>query len=111
MIDFENFIKELKKYNQYIESQYEILKRALRDAEHKFETENLDMYSSWKVGKDNQNIQRRRRKFKNDQDKIKYILERNFSDCTMNMVSNYIKGKEQEEPTYMARYLDYLFDK
>jgi hypothetical protein len=110
MMNFEDYIKNLKDYDRYICAQFEVLKRALRDAEHKLEIEDLDMYSSWKVGKDIQAIQRRRRKLKNDQDKIKYILEHNFVDCTTNMISNYIKERESNEPTYMARYLDYLFE-
>jgi len=110
MMNFEQYIKDLKEYDRYIDVQFEVLKRALRDAEHKFETENLDMYTSWKVGKDIQKIQQRRRKLKVDQDKIHYILERNFVDCTTSMISNYIKERETDEPTYMARYLDYLYE-
>lgn len=111
ILNFEQYIKQLKEYDKYIDVQLEVLKRALRDTEHKFELENLDMYSSWKIGKDIQSIQKRRRKLKNDQEMIKYMMERNFMDCTMNMISSYIESKQTEEPTYMSRYLEYLFEK
>jgi hypothetical protein len=91
--------------------QLEVLKRALRDAEHKFELENLDMYTSWLVGKDIQKIQLRRRKLKNDQEIIKFILNQKIENLNFNIISNFIKEKENSEPTYKARYLDYLFEK
>jgi hypothetical protein len=110
-IDFENYVINLLKYNKYIDVQLEVLKRALRDAEHKFELENLDMYTSWLVGKDIQKIQLRRRKLKNDQEIIKFILNQKIENLNFNIISNFIKEKENSEPTYKARYLDYLFEK
>lgn len=110
-LDFENYIISLQKYDKYIDIQMEVLKRALRDAEHKFELENLDMYTSWQVGKDIQKIQQRRRKLKNDQEIIKYIMSQKIENLSFNIVSNFIKEKETSEPTYKARYLDYLFEK
>jgi hypothetical protein len=100
----------LQEYDKYIGVQLEILKRALRDAEHKFELESVDMYTSWLIGKDIQKITQRRRKLKDDQEIIKYIMEQNVVGCHYNLISNFIKEKEYEDPTYKARYLEYLFE-
>ena len=110
MYDFENHIKQLQEYDRYIDTQLEILKRALRDAEHKFEIENLDMYTSWLLGKDVQKITKRRRKLKDDKEIINYILNQNMDGCRYNLISNFIKEKEYQDPTYKARYLEYLFE-
>jgi hypothetical protein len=110
MYEFEQYVKQLQEYDKYIDVQLEILKRALRDAEHKFEIDNIDMYTSWLIGKDVKKITQRRRKLKDDKEIIKYIMEQNIVGCNYNLISNFIKNKEYEDPTYKARYLEYLFN-
>ena len=109
LTEFEGLIINLKQYNKYINVQFEVIKRALRDIMHKLEFENLDMYKSWLITKDAQKILQRRRKLKNDQDIIKFIMKQKIGDLSNNAISEYIRNKEMSEPTYMARYLDYLF--
>lgn len=108
MLDWEQYIIDLKSYIKVLDSQLLTVQAEIQDIEHAAEFFDFDMYKGWKLYKMLQDARKRRRTLKDEKKKIDYILKSNFKDCTQNAISKYIES--MDERTYLPRIYQELFN-
>lgn len=110
MLDWENYLKQLKEYNKQLKEEYRRLKLEKIDIEHAAEFYDLNMYKGWKLYKCLQDYRKRRRFIKDEILKIEYILDSNFQDCTNNSITNYINSLENRKYRPRTKILEEFFE-